>query len=82
MIDACAAPGNKTTHLAMIMKNQGTLFSFDSDPKRFMILKKMSDKAGAKGIVNTRYFKQRIVVNAKCQSFLEVDPNDSSYKTV
>ena len=33
-VDACAAPGNKTTQLAARLDGKGHVFAFDSDPKR------------------------------------------------
>lgn len=39
VIDTCASPGNKTSHLAAIMKNTGRIFAFEKDKKRFDILK-------------------------------------------
>jgi 16S rRNA (cytosine967-C5)-methyltransferase len=34
VLDACAAPGGKATHLAEIMKNRGTVVALESDPAR------------------------------------------------
>lgn len=48
VIDACAAPGNKTTHLAALLGNNGKLFAFERDNKRVMVLRNMLQKAGAK----------------------------------
>lgn len=48
IIDACAAPGNKTTHLAMLLKNfKSSVFAFERDQNRGQTLKKMLKTAGA-----------------------------------
>lgn len=48
VIDACAAPGNKTTHLASILQNTpNSIIAFEKDHRRSKILKTMCDKAGA-----------------------------------
>jgi 16S rRNA (cytosine967-C5)-methyltransferase len=39
ILDACAAPGGKTSYMAQLMQNRGTLISCDRDPKRLQILK-------------------------------------------
>ena len=47
IIDACAAPGGKTTHLAELMGDQGTIFACDLYAKR---LKKLSDNCRRLGL--------------------------------
>lgn len=47
VIDACAAPGNKTTHLACILQNsKSSIVAFEKDNKRVKILRTMCEKAG------------------------------------
>ena len=47
IIDACAAPGGKTTHLAELMENRGKIWACDKTPSR---LKKVRENAQRLGI--------------------------------
>ncbi|KAJ2922867.1 hypothetical protein H1R20_g14247, partial [Candolleomyces eurysporus] len=70
VIDATAAPGNKTSHLSVIMKNRGKIYAFERDRKRFTTLETMLAKAQCSNVhpVNT--------------DFLLVDPHDEKYGAV
>lgn len=70
VIDACAAPGNKTTHVAALMRNSGKVFAFDKDPRRLERLKRNAAAAGAS------------CIEAALFDFLEVDPSDPKYAAV
>ncbi|XP_006270289.1 28S rRNA (cytosine-C(5))-methyltransferase [Alligator mississippiensis] len=70
VIDACAAPGNKTSHLAAILKNKGQIFAFDLDIMRLTTMSTMLVRAGA-----TCY-------ELANQDFLTVDPYDPKYREV
>lgn len=51
VIDMCAAPGGKTTHLAQIMKNQGKIFAFDIHEHKTELIKENATRMGADIIV-------------------------------
>uniref|UniRef100_A0A8C5TUZ4 NOP2/Sun RNA methyltransferase 5 n=1 Tax=Malurus cyaneus samueli TaxID=2593467 RepID=A0A8C5TUZ4_9PASS len=70
VIDACAAPGNKTSHLAAILKNKGQIFAFDVDPKRVATTNTLLTRAGVTGCQLAQ------------QDFLTVDPRDPKYSRV
>lgn len=46
-LDACAAPGSKTTQMAALMNNRGTLIANDNDYNRIRALQYNLSKAGA-----------------------------------
>ncbi|PNW71282.1 hypothetical protein CHLRE_16g647602v5 [Chlamydomonas reinhardtii] len=70
VVDCCAAPGNKTTHLAAIMRNKGRVIAFDKDPKRLARLKANAERTGAS------------CVQARLQDFLSIDPTDPEFGQV
>lgn len=56
VIDACAAPGNKTLHLAALMKGRGKIIACERDEKRVKRLKENVILSGALSIL----FQNRI----------------------
>eukprot|EP00898_Chlorokybus_atmophyticus_P000386 jgi/Chlat1/1348/Chrsp119S01770 len=63
VLDACAAPGNKTTHLAALMGGKGSITAVDADAKRLELLKATVKLAGAN------------IVKVVHGDFLKLDPN-------
>ncbi len=47
VLDACAAPGNKTSHLASLMNNQGVIYAIEKDSTRFDTMNQLLERAGA-----------------------------------
>jgi len=56
VVDATAAPGNKTTHLASLMgpDSKGKIFAFERDYRRAFTLKETVEAAGAEKLVEIR----------------------------
>jgi putative methyltransferase len=71
VIDACAAPGNKTSQLCALVGAAGRVWAFERDPRRFQILEKLTSAAG----VGAR-------LKNKLADFLTVDPADPEYASV
>jgi 16S rRNA (cytosine967-C5)-methyltransferase len=76
IIDACAAPGGKTTHIAELMGDQGTIWACDRTASRLKKLDKTMERLGIKSIQtlvgDSLEFKQfanlgdRVLVDAPC----------------
>lgn len=46
ILDACAAPGGKTTHLAELMEDEGEILALDSEPSRLGRLRENVERLG------------------------------------
>lgn len=79
LADGCAAPGNKTTHLASLLarrqkstRSRSRIFSMDASPARSKTLQKMVTSAGAGDMVS-------ILAG---QDFLALSPDDPRFANV
>jgi putative methyltransferase len=71
VLDACAAPGNKTTHAAARVGARGRVLAFDKDPRRLARLVANAQQAGAAGIIK-----------AEVADFLSLDPQEARFAKV
>ncbi len=55
VLDMCAAPGSKTTQIAMYMQNSGTLVALDADPRRLFALRNNLERCG---VTNALLYKK------------------------
>ncbi|MEG4992383.1 16S rRNA (cytosine(967)-C(5))-methyltransferase RsmB, partial [Microcoleus sp. B4-D1] len=76
IIDACAAPGGKTTHSAELMEDEGTIYACDKTASRLKKLKENADRLQMKSIKihtgDSRHFPEfvnladRVLLDAPC----------------
>ncbi|MEG4829722.1 16S rRNA (cytosine(967)-C(5))-methyltransferase [Microcoleus sp. F8-D3] len=76
IIDACAAPGGKTTHSAELMQDTGTIYACDKTASRLKKLKENADRLQMKSIKihtgDSRHFPEfvnladRVLLDAPC----------------
>lgn len=79
ILDACAGPGGKTTHLAQLMKNTGKIMAVDSSKERLKKIKENIERLGVENVelvwgdivkiaqkTGTKFDK--ILVDAPCSS--------------
>ena len=50
VVDMCAAPGGKTTHMAELMRNEGVIYALDIDENRIKVLKQNIERMGIKNV--------------------------------
>lgn len=74
VIDSCASPGNKTSHLAALMKNTGKIYAFELNEDRFKLLKQNLDACNVK---NTVCINQDFTSTNIDAEYILVDPSCS-----
>ncbi|OGW25047.1 MAG: 16S rRNA (cytosine(967)-C(5))-methyltransferase [Nitrospirae bacterium GWC2_42_7] len=90
ILDACAAPGGKTTHIAQLMKDNGEILAVEKDPERIPMLKENIMNLDIKSvrIINSSLFElkdneefDRILVDSPCSATGVIRRNpDIKYK--
>ena len=70
VLDLCAAPGGKTTHIAQIMENDGDIFAFDIYEHKLEIIKNTSKRLGI-SIIHTKLgdaleLNEKFIMKADC----------------
>ncbi|MCA9472911.1 MAG: 16S rRNA (cytosine(967)-C(5))-methyltransferase RsmB [Nitrospirales bacterium] len=50
VLDVCAAPGGKTTHISQHMQNQGNILALDSNAQRLHLVRKNAERLGLTNI--------------------------------
>ena len=74
-LDCCAAPGNKTTHLAARVGRKGRVLAFDADARRLRRLRENCAHAGAMD-------RAAPIVVPEQGDFLEINPADPKFARV
>lgn len=84
VLDACAAPGGKTTHLAQLMGNRGRIYAADISARRLSLLKGNCHRLGVGIVTPLRHNLEEPVVFASEEKFdrILVDPPCSGLGTL
>jgi NOL1/NOP2/sun family putative RNA methylase len=90
VLDLCAAPGSKTTQIAMLMKNSGVIVANDDDLERIKALRINLQKMGVKNCIVTNekgenFWRHgiefdKILVDAPCSGSGKIISSFSSIK--
>lgn len=80
VIDMCAAPGGKTTHIAEKMENEGIVYAFDIYEHKIKLINENASRLGLdiceskiqdSSVLNEKYIHKadRVLVDAPCSGF-------------
>jgi len=85
IVDLCAAPGGKTTHLVQLMEGEGKVIAIDIDPVRMNRLKKLADRMEILDNIETHLMDGRKAPDELGEGFADgvlVDPPCSADGTI
>ncbi|NWF94955.1 MAG: RsmB/NOP family class I SAM-dependent RNA methyltransferase [Candidatus Thorarchaeota archaeon] len=94
VVDLASAPGGKTTHLAQLMDNTGTIFTVEQDRLRIRALEMNLQRCGvtnaivlrgdAKKVLALGLDPDRILLDAPCsgEGLIPIDPTRKTSKTM
>lgn len=74
VLDACAAPGGKTTFIAQLMKNEGKLIAADIEPNRLRLVRENCARLGVTNVppptatAEPGVLFDRILIDAPCSN--------------
>ncbi|HKZ93421.1 MAG TPA: NOL1/NOP2/sun family putative RNA methylase [Candidatus Bathyarchaeia archaeon] len=74
VLDICAAPGAKTTYLAQLMQNEGTIYSIDYSRRRIQEWKRETKRMGVKNSVAIIADAQRQLPITLAADLVVLDP--------
>ncbi|KAJ8442822.1 hypothetical protein Cgig2_016288 [Carnegiea gigantea] len=84
VLDACSAPGNKTVHLAALMKGKGRIMACELNKDRVKLLQNTIRLAGATSILklcDVAHMQPLALTDVEVQhgDFLNINPEDPAY---
>jgi len=69
VLDMCAAPGSKTSHLAAIMENTGIIYACDIHPHKIKLMKENFKRLGVENVKTELIDARKIKDIVKAESF-------------
>ncbi|MEM4637887.1 MAG: RsmB/NOP family class I SAM-dependent RNA methyltransferase [Candidatus Woesearchaeota archaeon] len=92
ILDMAASPGSKTTHLAAIMNNKGTIIAIDNDSRRLLSLRNNLERCGVKNTIlykkDARFITDfgiefdKILLDAPCSGNYVIEENFLKTKNI